>query len=133
MKQHPIEKYNLPCDVSMITDRDRNSYDTYVLDPMSSHCHLLILKTKSKLLIQTIQASTLEDSQDHTIRCWFSSPFPYSDSYFRNPPLERFTLNRRAAFNIELDNKKIPMGFCFLNFQNLANRHNTYEVVFKYV
>jgi len=132
--KHPIENLTLPQNVKIITEKDRDRYDQYILLATHIHCHLLIVKQKSAIEIMAAHTSLLENAQDHTIRVWFST-IPYGDSIFQRPPLDRFTLNRSAAVVITLEAKMLPEGssFCFMNFENLENRENNYKVIFKRV
>lgn len=123
-------KYLVPDEVTVIHENERDNFDLYMIRGGGIHCHRIEIRPNMDLVIRITQVKPYADSQDNTLKCWFSE-MPFQQSIILTPPLDRMTVRRRPI-EITLNTTILSAGAHFLNVQNLENRENAYECVFTY-
>jgi len=121
-------KYFLAPDVSIITEKQRDQYDQYLLAPGHIHCHPVKVYAKKKVVLGLIHTRPIGMAQDSSIHCWFSER-PNEPSIILTLPFSNFKLSRRG-FEIVVDQNLLPRGDYFLNLSNIENCENSYQLIF---
>jgi hypothetical protein len=124
----------LPDGVHIITEDQRDNFDTYIIPGGQIYCFAFSLED-SKYIQFSIVHTRLE-SQDYSLRCWFSDK-PMGFSYFNLPDnMDWFAIPRKTRkINVGAIGTntlyQMPAGQTnYLMVQNMQNSDNFFEIIF---
>lgn len=124
----------LPEDASIITEEQRDTFDTYTIASGRTYCFEFIIPDNE--IMEVAFVHTMPQAQDFSLRCWFATvplgqqAFPFSDS------VDVFNMGRHIrtiAVGTPQSNAlyKLPADqIVYVMVQNMQNAENFFELTF---